>query len=52
MLDTEAATDLIQAMRDLLWAVTGYGDFANDYPEEYAAAKAALAEASKKFSKN
>jgi hypothetical protein len=39
------AKDLLEAMRALLWAVTGYGDFANDYPEEYAAAQAAVAKA-------
>lgn len=40
-----AAPDLLEALRSVLWAVTGYGDFANDYPEEYAAAKAAIAKA-------
>jgi hypothetical protein len=47
MSNTKASKDLIEAMRNLLWAVTGYGDFANDYPKEYAAAKVALEKASK-----
>lgn len=40
-----AAKDMLIALRDILWAVAGYGDFANDYPKEYAAAKAAIVKA-------
>ena len=40
-----AAPDLLDALQDLLWAVTGFGDFEAQYPEEYAKARIAIAKA-------
>jgi hypothetical protein len=40
-----AAPDLLDALQDLFWAVTGFGDFEAQYPEEYAKARAAIAKA-------
>ena len=40
-----AAPELLAALEDLLWAVTGFGDFEAQHPEEFAAARAAIAKA-------
>lgn len=43
-----AAPDLLAALQALDWAVTGFGDFEAQYPEEIAAARAAIAKATGK----
>jgi len=40
-----AAPELLAALEDLLWAVTGFGDFEECYPEEVANARAAIIKA-------
>lgn len=40
-----AAPETTEALQALLWAVTGFGDFEAQYPEEYAKARAAIAKA-------
>ena len=39
------APETLDALKGLLWAVTGFGDFEAQYPEEYAKARAAIARA-------
>ena len=40
-----AAPETIDALQELLWAVTGFGDFEAQYPQECANARAAIAKA-------
>jgi hypothetical protein len=40
-----AAPETTDALQALLWAVTGFGDFEAQYPEECANARAAIAKA-------
>jgi hypothetical protein len=42
-----AAPETLDALKGLLWAVTGFGDFEAQYPEEYAKARAAIARATR-----